>query len=333
MFEMKERAMERDFSDFRFQISDFESRISNPQTPRRRGFTLVEVLVVVAIIGLLVALLLPAINSVRRSAKRTVITTEMKQLVAAIENFKSTIGAGRYPPDGTNPSDTLQFLQGAFPRCPATNYPTQLTTAYSASSVFNPATALVFWLGGAQDSTGAFIGFSANQQNPFDAPVGGQVQISASRLQPSFDFQKATGNTRFVQINTSPLSAASGNLGGTSSGTTVTWNLYQYSPPNNQVGSAPYLYYKAVAGAYYVSTPVQNTMPYSDSSASPPTSFINPKTYQLLCPGLDGKFGIYTTANIGGCPQYPAGTNYDQVNGLDDMTNFTSGAIVGDDTP
>ena len=30
-------------------------------------------------------------------------------------------------------------------------------------------------------------------------------------------------------------------------------------------------------------------------------------------------------------PLYPAGTNYDTTNGLDDMTNFTSGTMVGDD--
>ena len=70
------------------------------------------------------------------------------------------------------------------------------------------------------------------------------------------------------------------------------------------------------------------TLPYADSTTSV-TSFVNPKSYQLLCPGMDGKYGVYAK---NAWPQYPAGTNYDSTNGQDDMTNFTNGATVADDT-
>lgn len=66
------------------------------QPPRRRGLTLIELIVVLAVLALLLAFLLPAIQRSRESARRTQCWNQLKQLGLGLHNYHDTYNT--FPP-------------------------------------------------------------------------------------------------------------------------------------------------------------------------------------------------------------------------------------------
>ncbi len=142
---------------------------------KKRGFTLIELLVVITIIGILIGILLPAVQAVREAARRTTCINNMKQIGIALHNFHSTQnhfpGSGQITTSsggGTSTVGGWSFLVMLLPYIEMGNLyntlqisgdPTQGTSGFSSQGTTNYGT-------NAQVATATSIPTYVCQSNP-----------------------------------------------------------------------------------------------------------------------------------------------------------------------
>ena len=130
---------------------------------KKKGFTLVELLVVITIIGILVALLMPAVQSAREAARRSQCQNNLKNIGLALHNFHAQVG--NFPPGevGQNTND-IGWGTYLLPFLDQQALYTKITAASSASANVPPLVALwpqggpvmptaTRWVSGAGDLT------------------------------------------------------------------------------------------------------------------------------------------------------------------------------------
>jgi prepilin-type N-terminal cleavage/methylation domain-containing protein len=297
-----------------------------PKRAMRRGFTLVEMLVVVAIIGILAGLISVAAVGAIKNAKRAVVTVEISQLDQALKDYKTKYN--EYPPDGTDltisptnttgiPDVVLRHFRQVFPKAdispttplgqPNPQGQAQLLVLQTAMQYYNPTTALAFWLGGVPETLNnpksKLVGFSQNPMYPLTDP-------SNSRIGPFFEFD-------FNRLNV-PAGAANQMC-----------RTYTAQGANN---GYPYVYFRAEIGqkgrarqpftrgkeeyltrsllsvkAVYFNSPNSAVIPqtnqipqsvkaYFDVTSQ---SWANPKSFQILFCGFDNAFNSGNLYNTG----------------------------------
>ncbi|MGL4943183.1 MAG: type II secretion system protein [Thermoguttaceae bacterium] len=188
---------------------------------QRRGFTLVELLVVVAIIAILAGMIMVGGSAAFRTAREAATRMEMTNLERALEMYKTKYG--EYPPDFSDYDAFERHFKKRWPRvnvnayipddATGSDYPEKRTMGitnaintalgtsftYDAGSYTFPAeiklSAIAFWLGGLPESGDATVlaGFG-----PSDDPLCVDMNATPDPVRsPNFGNEKLREKTQY----------------------------------------------------------------------------------------------------------------------------------------
>ena len=71
---------------------------------KKEGFTILEMMAVIAIIVILAGILIPAVTTVKNNARKVEAKVTISQLATAIESYKNDMGVYPLPANGRHPA-------------------------------------------------------------------------------------------------------------------------------------------------------------------------------------------------------------------------------------
>ncbi len=310
---------------------------STNSSHRRNAFTLIELLIVIAIIGILIGFLVPAVSGALKRARVVSVKAEISQLETAIGKFRSVYNMD--PPssiklyeaasDWAGDPDSRALIRQLWPQF---NFGMDryINSDTDQTDVINLSVGecLVFFLGGINVTNtpgvaniGGCTGFSKNPADPFAR--GG------NREAPLFEFLPA----RFTDLAEIP---AFPNGDG----------FPEYRDPL-PTQTMPYLYYSSYDGQGYRDTvaPFEFDTTASGSAglsaayrqgaaATDPRWKVN--SFQIISPGYDRQYGYGGTYVGSGSDRLPlcaaigstpAPTQKQRDYEADNITNFSAGEL------